>query len=177
MKKSNNKLVKKLYYDYNNFMNYRGVNFAGKLDYHYKEKLSDINKNIIINYPLNYSTIKIYELGKRKLYKFDYSGENKTKSIKYRDIFIGGSYAEYIEEKYITKNTISFELYDVKSYQDLINKLIRFYNIHRKDIYKGVKCNRFLTNLERVNESIYKNPKRSGKYPNNNFVLEYTEDI
>ena len=47
MKKSHNRLVTKIYYDYNNFMNYRGVRFGGKLDYHYKEKLSDINKKII----------------------------------------------------------------------------------------------------------------------------------
>lgn len=159
MKKSNNRLVTKLYYDYNNFMNYRGVNFGGKLDYHYKEKLSDINKNIIINYTLNYSTVIIYELGKCKLHKFS------------------NFCAEFIEEKHITKDTTKFELYDVKDYQDLINKLIIFYNIHRKDTHKDVECNRYLTNLERVNESIYKNPKRSGAYPDNNFVLEYCEDI
>ena len=47
MKKSHNRLVTKIFYDYNNFMNYRGVRFGGKLDYHYKEKLSDINKIII----------------------------------------------------------------------------------------------------------------------------------
>ena len=40
MKKSHNRLVTKIFYDYNNFMNYRGVRFGGKLDYHYKEKLS-----------------------------------------------------------------------------------------------------------------------------------------
>ena len=159
MKKKHNRLVTKIYYDYNNFMKYRGVNFGGKLDYHYKEKLSEINKNIIINYPLNYLTVKIYELGKCKLHKF------------------GGSWAEFIKEEHITKNTTSFELHNVKDYQDLINKLIRFYNIHRKDTHKGVECNRCLTNLERVNESIYKNPKRSGAYPDNNFVLEYYEDI
>tara|TARA_B100000029_G_scaffold120977_1_gene114322 strand:- start:540 stop:1064 length:525 start_codon:yes stop_codon:yes gene_type:complete len=174
MKKSNNRLVTKLYYDYTNFMDYRGVNFGGKLHYHYKEKLSDINKNIIINYPLNYPTVKIYELGKRELYKFGYPREKQTKSIKCRDIFINGSWAEYIEALYITKSTISFELYDVKDYQDLINKLIKFYNIHRKG---EKKCKRYLTNLERVNESAYKNPKRSGAYPDNNFVLEYYEDI
>ena len=177
MKKSNNTLVKKIYQDYHRFMDYRGVKFGGEFAYHYKEKLSDINKKIIINYPLNYSTIKIYELGSRKLYKRGNSHEKKTKSIKCRDIFIGGSWAEYIEEKHITNDTDSFELYDVKDYQDLINKLIRFYNIHRKDTHKGVECNRCLTNLERVNESIYKNPKRSGAYPDNNFVLEYYEDI
>ena len=159
MKKNHNRLVTELYYDYNNFMNYRGVNFGGKLDYHYKEKLSDINKNIIINYALNYSTVKIYELGKHKLHKFS------------------NFCAEFIEEKHITKDTTSFQLQDVKDYQDLINKLIKFYNIHCKDTYKGVECNRYLTNLERVNESIYKNPKRSGAYPYNNFVLEYCEDI
>ncbi len=159
MKKSHNILVTKIYYDYNNFMNYRGVNFGGKLDYHYKEKLSDINKNIIINYTLNYSTVKIYELGKCKMHKFS------------------NFCAEFIEEKHITKDTTKFELYDVKDYQDLINKLIKFYNIHRKDTHKGIECNRYLTNLERVNESIYKNPKRSGAYPDNNFVLEYCEDI
>ena len=70
--------------------------------------------------------------------------------------------------------TLSFELYDVLDYQDLINKLIRFYNSNRKDTKK---CKRYLTNLERVNESKYKNPKRSGVYPDNNFVLEYCEDI
>jgi len=159
MEKSHNRLVTKIYYDYNNFMNYRGVNFGGKLDYHYKEKLSDINKNIIINYALNYSTVKIYELGKHKLHKFS------------------NFCAEFIEEKHITKDTTSFQLHDVKDYQDLINKLIKFYNIHRKDTHKGVECNRNLTNLERVNESIYKNSKRSGEYPDNNFVLEYYEDI
>ncbi len=174
MKKSNNTLVKKIYQDYHRFMDYRGVKFGGEFAYHYKEKLSDINKKIIINYPLNYSTIKIYELGSRKLYKRGNSHEKKTKSIKCRDIFIGGSWAEYIEEKHITNDTDSFELYDVKDYQDLINKLIRFYNINRKDTKK---CKRYLTNLERVNESVYKNPKRSGVYPDNNFVLEYYEDI
>ena len=39
MKKSHNRLVTKIFYDYNNFMHYRGVRFGGKLDYHYKEKL------------------------------------------------------------------------------------------------------------------------------------------
>lgn len=151
MKKRSNRLVKKIYYDYHTFMDYRGVNFAGALNYHYKEKLSDINKKIIINYPLNYSTIKIYEIGECELYK-------KCNP----------------EENYITKDTISFELYDVLDYQDLINKLIRFYNSNRKDTKK---CKRYLTNLERVNESKYKNPKRSGVYPDNNFVLEYCEDI
>jgi len=174
MKKSYNRLVKKIYQDYHTFMDYRGVKFGGEFAYHYKEKLSDINKKIIINYPLNYSNVKIYELGKRKLYKRGNSDEKKTKSVKCRDIFIGGSWAEYIEEKHITNDTEPFELYDVKDYQDLINKLIRFYNINRKDTKK---CKRYLTNLERVNDSIYKNPKRSGLYPDNNFVLEYYEDI
>ncbi len=50
MKKSHNRLVTKIYYDYNNFMHYRDVRFGGKLDYHYKEKLSDINKIIIFFY-------------------------------------------------------------------------------------------------------------------------------
>jgi hypothetical protein len=151
-----NRLVKKIYYDYINFMNYRGVKFGGELDYRYKEKLSDINKKVIINYPLNYKNVKVYELGKHKLHKF-------SKFC-----------AEFIEEKHITKDTTSFQLHDVKDYQDLINKLIQFYNINRKDTNE---CKRYLTNLERVNDSVYKNPKRSGKYPDNNFVLEYYEDI
>lgn len=151
-----NRLVKKIYYDYINFMNYRGVKFGGELDYRYKEKLSDINKKIIINYPLNYQNVKVYELGKHKLHKFS------------------NFCAEFIEEKHITKDTTSFQLHDVKDYQDLINKLIQFYNIHRKN---KMKNGRYLTNLERLNESSYKNPKRSGTYPHNNFVLEYCEDI
>ena len=137
MKNSHNRLVTKIFYDYNNFMHYRGVRFGGKLDYHYKETLSDINKKIIINYPLNYSTIKIYELGKRKTY--------------------------------ITRDTTSFELHDVKDYQDMINKLIKFYKKYRNN-------QRSLTNLEYVNESKYKNPKRKGVYPDNYLVLEYYED-
>ena len=33
MKKSHNRLVTKIFYDYNNFIHYRGVRFGGKLDY------------------------------------------------------------------------------------------------------------------------------------------------
>ena len=108
MKKSHNRLVKKIYYDYNNFMNYRGVRFGGKLDYQYKEKLSDINKKIIINYPLNYPTVTIYELGKRKIYKRGSSNEKKTKTIKDRVVYLSGAWTEFICETYITKDTTSF---------------------------------------------------------------------
>ena len=170
MKKSHNRLVTKIFYDYNNFMNYRGVKFGGKLDYHYKETLSDINKKIIINYPLNYSTIKIYELGKRKIYKRGSSNEKKTKTIQDRVVYLSGDWTEFICETYITNDTTSFELHDVKDYQDLINKLILFYKKYRKN-----PC-RCLTNLEYVNESKYKNPKRKGVYPDNYFVLEYYEE-
>ena len=52
----------------------------------------------------------------------------------------------------------------------MINKLILFYKKYRKN----PRC---LTNLECVNESKYKNPKRKGVYPDNYFVLEYSEDI
>ena len=102
MKKSHNRLVTKIFYDYNNFMNYRGVRFGGKLDYHYKEKLSDINKKIIINYPLNYSTVKIYELGKRKIYKRGSPNEKITKSIQDRVVYLSGDWTEFISETYIT---------------------------------------------------------------------------
>ena len=169
MKKSHNRLVTKIFYDYNNFMHYRDVRFGNKLDYHYKEKLSDINKKILINYPLNYPTVIIYELGKRKIYKRGSPNEKKTKSIQDRVVYLSGDWTEFICETYITKDTTSFKLYDVKDYKDLINKLILFYKKYRNN-------QRCLTNLECVNESKYKNPKRKGFYPENHFVLEYIED-
>ena len=43
-KNKSNRLVTQIYQNYHTFMNYRGVHFSGKLDYRYKEKLSDINK-------------------------------------------------------------------------------------------------------------------------------------
>ena len=93
----------------------------------------------------------------------------KTKTIQDRVVYLSGDWTEFICETYITKDTTSFELHDVKDYQDLINKLILFYKKNRNN-------QRCLTNLECVNDSKYKNPKRKGVYTDNYFVLEYYED-
>ena len=73
---------------------------------------------IIINYPLNYSTVKIYELGKRKIYKRGSTNEKKTKTIQDRVVYLSGDWTEFICETFITKETTSIEIYDIKDNQD-----------------------------------------------------------
>ena len=167
------KLVTEIYENYNGFMGDRGVHFGGQLSYHYKDKLTDANKNILINYPLYYPIVRLYEVGERKLYKQGTVNDKKTDSTHpsgEREIYLGGSWADYTKDTYITATTESFEVYNVKDYRDLIDKLVSYYTIHRKHTKQ---FNRIVTDVCRVNESTYRNPRRRGAYPEHHFILEY----